>query len=87
MTKKKTDHFMSIFRDNSGNLSSYEAISIIEFQGRINEVGDSQGHYICDIQEQTSKCWFRTNDNSYPVRINKDQVTKNAYVVLLKKCN
>ena len=76
---------ISIFRDDSGHTSSYEAISIIEFQGRINEAGYSQGHYICDLQEQISKCWFRTNDNRYPVMINKNEVTKNAYVVLLKR--
>ena len=73
------------FRDNSGYSAYYRAISLIEFQGTINSAGQSQGHYICDILEQSNKNWFRTNDNSYPEVINPDQVTKKAYVVLLQR--
>ena len=73
------------FRDGYGNTASYDAISIIEFRGSINNSGQSQGHYICDLQEQRSRYWFRTNDNRDPVKINKDEVTKNAYVVLMKR--
>ena len=58
---------------------------MIEFRGSINLAGQSQGHYICDVQEQSSKLWFRTNDNSYPLEILKEQVTKQAYVILLKR--
>ena len=58
---------------------------MIEFRGSINLDGQSQGHYICDVQEQSSKLWFRTNDNSYPLEILKEQVTKQAYVILLKR--
>ena len=58
---------------------------MIEFRGSINSAGQSQGHYICDVQEQSSKLWFRTNDNSYPLEILKEQVTKQAYVILLKR--
>ena len=58
---------------------------MIEFQGSINSSGQSQGHYICDVQDQWRKCWYRTNDNSIPVQIREDQVTKKAYIVLLKR--
>ena len=58
---------------------------MIEFRGSINSAGQSQGHYICDVQEQSSKLWFRTNDNSYPLEILKEQVTKQAYEILLKR--
>ena len=73
------------FRDSQGLNANYKAISAIEFQGRINSSGESQGHYVCDVQDNLSTSWFRTNDNSYPVQINQDQVTKKAYVVLLKR--
>ena len=72
-------------RDTQGLDANYKAISAIEFQGRINSSGESQGHYVCDVQDKFSTSWFRTNDNSYPVQINQDQVTKKAYVVLLKR--
>ena len=73
------------FRDSQGYDAVYEPISIIEFQGRINSFGQSDGHYICDVQEHESGLWFRTNDNKYPVPINSDQVSKKANVLLLKK--
>ena len=73
------------FRDNSGYSAHYRAISLIEFQGTINSAGQSQGHYICDTQEQLSKIWFRTNDNSYPKAITQNEVTKRAYVILLQR--
>ena len=60
---------------------------MIEFRGTINSVGQSQGHYICDVQEQSSQLWFRTNDNSFPQEIRKDEVTKNPYVILLKRAD
>ena len=63
----------------------YDPISIIDFQGSINSSGQSQGHYVCDVQEQTSKLWFRTNDNCYPKQISSAQVSNKAYVILLKK--
>lgn len=65
--------------------STYRPISIIEFQGRINSSGQSQGHYISDVQEQTSKVWFRTNDNSYPVPIQSDEVSRRPYVILFSR--
>ena len=68
-----------------GHDANYEAISIIEFEGSLNSSGQSQGHYICDVQEQSSKVWFRTNDNCLPVPILLEDVSKNAYVILLKR--
>jgi hypothetical protein len=64
-----------------GDGAEYQAISIIEFEGSI----DSQGHYICDVQEQSSSLWFRTNDNCYPIPILLEAVSKNVYVILLKR--
>jgi hypothetical protein len=69
----------------SGDDAEYQAISIIEFEGSINSAGQSQGHYICDVEEQSSKFWFRTNDNCYPEPILLEDVSKNAYVILLKR--
>ena len=65
--------------------ATYKPISIIEFQGWIGASGQSQGHYISDVQEQTSKAWFRTNDNSFPVPIQSDEVSKKPYVILLSR--
>ena len=69
----------------SGSDAVFEAIAVVEHQGSMTTDGEGQGHYICDVLEKRSKCWFRTNDNSYPVMTNKEQVTQNAYVVLLKR--
>ena len=77
--------YIHYFRDAQGLEACYNAISVIEFQGSINSSGNSNGHYICDIQEKATNQWFRTNDNSNPVPIQQDQVTKKAYVVLLKR--
>ena len=68
-----------------GHDEYYQAISIVEFEGSINSSGQSHGHYICDVEEQTSKVWFRTNDNSFPLPILLEDVSKNAYVVLLRR--
>ena len=76
-----------ISRDTHGLDATYKAISAIEFQGTINSSGESQGHYVCDVQDKLTTSWFRTNDNSYPVPINQNQVTKKAYVVLLNRSN
>ena len=65
--------------------ATYRPTSIIEFRGQISNSGQSQGHYISDVQEQTSKAWFRTNDNSYPVPIPLDEVSKKPYVILLAR--
>ena len=70
-----------------GDEAEYQAISIVEFQGSINSAGQSQGHYICDVQEQSTTFWFRTNDNCYPIPILLENVSQNAYVILLKRTN
>ena len=70
-----------------GNEASYEPISLVEFEGSISSTGQSQGHYICDIRECLSKLWFRANDNNYPTPIRPKDVSKNAYVILLKRCD
>ena len=46
--------------------------------------GTSSGHYICDIQEENIKTWFRTNDNAEPLPIQVEDVSKQEYVVLYK---
>ena len=76
---------MHTFRDSEGNEAAYEAISVVEFDGSITFSGQSHGHYICDVQERSGNSWFRTNDNCYPIPITKDLVSKNAYVILLKR--
>ena len=62
----------------------YEAVSIIEFRGSVDANGNSSGHYICDILEENSKTWFRTNDNAEPLSIDVENVSKQGYVILYK---
>ena len=52
-----------------------------------NSIGESWGHYICDVKENSSNLWFRTNDNHQPVEISPSDVTKNGYVYLFKTVN
>ena len=68
-----------------GHEANYQAISIIEFEGSINASGQSHGHYICDVEDQSSKSWYRTNDNYHPIPICLEDVSKQAYVILLKR--
>ena len=63
----------------------YGAIALIEYQGTINREGQSQGHYICDIKNNSDNCWYRTNDNNDPIPITVSDVTKKAYVVLFRR--
>jgi hypothetical protein len=70
----------------SGHEAEYQAMSIIEFEGSINSSGQSHGHYICDVQDQSSKLWYRTNDNCHPIPIHLEDVSKHAYVILLNRC-
>ena len=58
---------------------------MLEFRGSINSSGESQGHYICDVQDKTSTSWFRTNDNRIPVPIEPDIVSNLANVILYRK--
>ena len=76
---------MHIFRDADGSQVWYEAISVIEYMGRLSQTGESEGHYICDIKESNSKTWFRTNDNCTPVQIGTSDVSQQGYVILFKR--
>ena len=60
---------------------------LLHVQSEFLSSGESQGHYVCDVQDRLTTSWFRTNDNAYPVPINQNQVTKKAYVVLLNRSN
>ena len=43
------------------------------------------GHYLCDIKENITNKWFRTNDNSDPMPIRTTDVSQYGYVVLFKR--
>ena len=82
-------HWFNIYffncRDALGNESLYEVVSVIEFQGSLTALGQSEGHYICDVKERSNGQWFRTNDNDNPISIEAKDVSKSAYVVLYKR--
>lgn len=63
----------------------YESVAVLEYDGRLRKTGESGGHYTCDVKESVSKMWFRTNDEQEPMPINVSDVSKNAFVVLLKQ--
>ena len=67
------------------DVSQYEAVSIIEYQGSVQTTGESDGHYICDIKDKSEGTWFRTNDNKDPLPIEPENVSKCAYVILYKQ--
>jgi hypothetical protein len=73
------------FRDRSGNYSSFEPIAIVEHQGHLYQDGETQGHYICDLEDEETLKWFRTNDNQIPIPIELESITKNPVVILYKK--
>ena len=74
-----------LLRDAFGLEAWYEAVSVIEFQGSINNRGGSHGHYLCDIKDKITKKWFRTNDNSDPIQIRTCDVSQYGYIVLFKR--
>ena len=74
-----------LFRDKTGSVCSYEAISVIEHQGAMTSDGEGQGHYICDVKHKSTQTWYKTNDNDNPLPISISNVTKRAIVVLYKK--
>ena len=43
------------------------------------------GHYICDLKDEKSQVWYRTNDNLNPIKINVCDVTQKPVVILYKK--
>ena len=75
------------YRDTTNQVAQFEAVSIIEFQGSLRSSGESQGHYICDIKDMATNRWFRTNDNSIPIPIDVEDVSKFAYVMMYRKVN
>ena len=75
----------NLFRDVSGMNAFYQLISVIDYKGRVTSIGDSQGHYTCDVQDVKTKFWFRTNDNCTPLQIQNTEVSKNGYVMLYKR--
>ena len=75
----------ALFRDTEEKQAFYELISVVEFQGSLTRTGESFGHYICDVKENTSNLWFRTNDNRDPVEISVSNVSKKGYVYLYKR--
>ena len=77
--------YLYIIRDTADTVSRYEPVAIIEFQGSVRSTGESDGHYVCDIKERSTKMWFRTNDNNDPQPLEFEDVTKLAYVVLYRK--
>ena len=77
--------FFPNYRDSLNKSYSYEAISCIEFQGKMKNMGESRGHYICDVKSQPHGIWFRTNDNQEPEEIDKSVVSKSPYVILFKR--
>ena len=73
------------FRDSEGFQDWYEAISVIEYNGRLSPTGESEGHYTCDIKENISNIWFKTNDSRDPIQIRVSDVSEHGYVVLYKR--
>ena len=68
-----------------GVLTKYEAIAVVVFSGRVDNYGQSHGHYTCDVKEKECNAWFRTNDSTDPVSIEVEDVSKIPYVVLYKR--
>jgi hypothetical protein len=73
------------YRDSSRTFGHFEPIALVEHQGQMAEDGKTRGHYICDLEDQETLRWFRTNDNQTPVPISLDDVTKNPVVLYRKK--
>ena len=62
-------------------------MAVIEYKGNVNRSGDSAGHYICDVKDNNSKQWYRTNDDCSPKLMNVSDVTQNGYVFLYRRMN
>ena len=71
--------------DKSREFAPFEPIALVEHQGQMSEDGETQGHYICDLEDKQTLVWFRTNDNQEPIPISLDNVTKNAVVILYRR--
>ena len=75
------------YRDNSEETVQFNPVALIEHQGYMSEGGQTQGHYICDLQDKETGLWFRTNDNQKPVPISLNNVTNKPVVILYRKIN
>ena len=73
------------FRDEGDSERCYEAISVIEFKGTLSLAGVSEGHYTCDVKDEFTKKWFKTNDGRDPLLISDSEVSRAGYVVLFKR--
>ena len=76
---------LSSSRDRSSTYSTFEPIALVEHQGHLSRDGETQGHYICDLEDKETLKWFRTNDNQIPMPVELRNVTKNPVVTLYKK--
>ena len=74
-----------ILRDEGGFQTWFEARAVIEYSGRLTSTGESRGHYFCDVKDKQTNSWFRTNDNSNPVKIGIAEVSKNGYAFLFQR--
>ena len=74
-----------IFRDWSGHYSNFFPCALVEHMGNQLEDGETSGHYVCDIEDEETGQWFRTNDNSLPIKINKESATKKPVVIMFKR--
>ena len=72
-------------RDSLGTFTAFEPIALVEHHGQMTQNEETQGHYICDLQDSASLAWFRTNDNQPPIEISLDRVTQTPVVVLYRK--
>ena len=66
-------------------MNQYGAVAVIEYTGNMGSGGESQGHYTCDIKDELSQLWFKTNDNRIPIQIQAKDVSNLPYVVLYKR--
>ena len=75
-----------MFRDSTGQEGKYEAVAVLEYKGSMDYTGESRGHYVCDVRHKENKdIWFRTNDNSDPILIREEEVSKYGYSILFKR--
>ena len=58
---------------------------MIEHAGSLDKMGNSEGHYICDVKDKLSSLWHRTNDSKIPEILDVQDVTENGYVILFKR--
>ena len=76
---------MIIFRDANEVNTWFEAIGVIEHRGSISKLNTSRGHYVCDIKQNGSNLWYRTNDDRKPFEINTESVSRQGYAILFRR--